>query len=864
MAAQDTPVMQQHARAKLANPNCIIFFRLGDFYEMFGDDAVLAAPLLDLTLTSRNRGKPDEIPMAGVPHHAAHSYIARLLDRGHRVALCEQMADPKMVRGIVPREVVRIVTPATWSESPELGERENNFLGALELGEGGQSGVALAVLDVSTAELRAIEVPNLAAALAEFSRLGPREIVMSGASAEAFAEDLGRALPRAFVRIDNSALAPAVLEQVDGAEAFSPSAKLAVQRVLSYARACFPQQELTLFRVAALNATAYLELGLAAQSHLELLRSNSGIAGTTLLEVLDRTRTASGARLLRSRLQSPLLDLPEIRARLGEVRTLFDEDALRKHLGQILAQVPDLERLSVKLAYGEASPKDLGAIRRSLVAAREVMSSLSERPNEQAALRIPADLDVLEGLEGELALALVDRPPAQAKEGAIFRAGYDAQLDRLAGARMQGSSDIAAIESTLRDETGIGTLRVKYTRVFGWYIEVSRAQSSRVPAEWSRKQTVAAGERYTTPRLDELAATMLESEELFRARELELFHKLLQRAQVCAPLMHRLAHVLGALDVSLSLAEVAREYDYVEPKLQPGTTLRLEGARHPVVERMPGLLRFVPNDVDLSSEDARVWLITGPNMAGKSTFLRQTALAVVMAQMGSFVAAKAATLGVVDKVLSRLGASDNVALGESTFMVEMRETAHILRSATRSSLVIIDEIGRGTSTFDGMAIAWSVLEYLAHEVNCRSLFATHYQELTYAADLSRNIQNHCVLAKEEAGSITFLHRVVRGAAGRSYGVQVAELAGLPPRVVADAKRRLAEFERGTEAVDPADRGHVALEANLVTSPPSGVTSLLRELELANVETWNGLRALEFAYALKSELGRGAAARDNRS
>jgi len=864
MAAQDTPVMQQHAAAKRGHPDCIVFFRLGDFYEMFGEDAVLAAPLLDLTLTSRNRGKPDEIPMAGVPHHAAHSYIARLLEKGHRVALCEQMADPKTVRGIVPREVVRVLTPGTWSESPELEHAENNFLAAIDLSAEGEVGVA--VLDISTAELRAIEVADLAMAFAELGRLNAREVLVAGDSAAAVAADLKRAFPRAAVRVDEGARVPELAAGLEGASLFSAAVAGAVERVLGYARRCLPQKKLELYRVALLNPTAYLELGAAAQAHLELVRSNSSAEGTTLLEVLDQTETAFGSRLLRSRLLGPLLDPSEIRARLLEVRTLFERDPLRAGLRAELARVPDLERLCVRVVYGEATPRDLGAIRRGLSAAAAIHALLALAPPTLGPLRVPpTGLDVLPELHALLEAALVERPPVLSKEGSIFREGYDAELDRLAVARLEGSSDIAAVEATLREETGISNLRVKYTRVFGWYIEVTRSQAGRAPSDWSRKQTVASGERFTTPRLDELAASMLESEERFRERELELFGTVVASAASAARRIHALGHMLAALDVSASLAEVARQFDYVEPIIEDVPSLVLHEARHPVVERMNRLERFVPNDVDLGAQSSKLWLITGPNMAGKSTFLRQTALAVVMAQMGSFVAAKSARIGIVDKVLSRLGANDNLALGESTFMVEMREMAHILRTATQSSLVIVDEIGRGTSTFDGMAIAWSVLEYLSNEVRCRCLFATHYQELTAEAARSSAVENHSVAAIEAEGKITFLHRVQPGAAARSYGVSVAELAGLPARVVGGARSRLAELESSAG-------GRTGAASGVAESPAASTArglneaelELLSELGAAHLDSWNGLKALEFLHALQEASGRGAAARAKRS
>lgn len=845
MAATETPVMLQHAAAKRSHPDCIIFFRLGDFYEMFGADAVLCAELLELTLTSRNRGKPDEIPMAGVPHHAAHSYIAKLLERGHKVALCEQMADPKTVRGIVPREVVRVITPGTWMEPVVHTDAVNSFLAVLVLPPPDaprDRNVGLALLDLTTADLRAAEVTDLAAAFSELQRLSPRELLIFGPGAGAVVSSAVTLLPRTTVRESAQELESGELRRVPGIEAAPPRAQMAVRRVLSFAQACMPGKEIPLFRAHLWNTSGTLEFGQGASTHLELVESISGDRSATLLFVIDRTKTAAGARLLRSRLLAPLTDSEAIRARLGEVRSLVMRDRLRVSLREQLSDVTDLERLAVRVTYGEASPRDLGLIRRGLAAGARVVQELEANRADGLfeALHFPEGADVVPEVLALLERALVERPAATIKEGGIFREGFDASLDRARLLCDSGSESMTRIEERLRQQTGISGLRARYTRVFGWYVEVTRSQASKAPPGWTRKQTVAGGERYTFPELDELAREMLEAEEAHRARELELFASLIQSVASAARRIHELAHRLAALDVAASLADLAREYDYVEPTVTDDVLLELKDARHPVVERRAGRDRFVPNDASLDASGERMWLITGPNMAGKSTFLRQTALIVILAQMGSFVPAKSAHIGVVDKVLSRLGAGDNLAGGESTFMVEMRETAAILRQATPSSLVIVDEIGRGTSTFDGLSIAWAVADYLERVIRCRSLFATHYHELTRLGEAGQSVKNHAALATEEGGTIAFLHRIVSGAASKSYGISVARLAGLPSEVLEKASSILAVLEAPSRPEVSSER---------YAPPESAVERKLVELDL---DRMTGLEALTLLHALRDE------------
>src|SRR6187551_2017581 len=813
MSARLTPVMQQHAEAKRAHPDAIIFFRLGDFYEMFGDDAVVAAPLLELTLTSRNKGKADEIPLAGLPHHAAAGYIARLLSLGHKVAICEQMADPAKCKGIVPRQVVRVITPGLVTEREHLDASANNFLAALEVTP---SAVGVSLFDFSTVELLSAELPDIPSALAELSRARPREIlvVFESDAARPGVLEAVTALGRAALREDSALVdaeaTQALGELAEDAAALPVSARRAVARALRFARACNPGVELPARRIARWEPATLLAIDRVAQSHLELVESVSGRREATLLGVLDATNTPMGARLLRRRLLAPLTDVERIRRRLDLVESLVVHARLREELTRELGQVGDIERLAVRSSLRAATPRDLGALRDGLVAARataNVLESVAD-PGLRETLGVTKQgLDTVPELAALLERALVARPPVQAKDGEIFRPEFDVELAELAELRKSGTARMVELEARLKQETGIGTLKVRFTRVFGWYIEVSRGQSARVPETYRRKQTVATGERYSTSELDELADRIAHAEELHRERELALLNELCAQAARESERVKALSREIARWDVAASMAHTAHRYDYTRPTVDASDQIMIRDGRHPVVERLAAQGRFVPNDVDLDLERERLWLITGPNMAGKSTLLRQVALSVILAQMGSFVPARSARIGIVDRVLSRVGASDNLAGGESTFMVEMRETAEILQNATRRSLVILDEIGRGTSTFDGLSIAWAVAEYLDEAICCRALFATHYHELTALGEGSRHAANYSVSARELDETIIFLHRLVPGAASRSYGVFVAQLAGLPQSVLSRARSLLESLEAGQHlAPRPSGRG----------------------------------------------------------
>ena len=802
-----TPVMQQFHAAKQTYPDAVLFFRMGDFYEMFYDDAIVASRELDLTLTSRNKGHPDEVPMAGVPHHAAHGYIAKLVSAGFKVAICEQMGDPSKIKGIVPREVVRVITPGLVTHEDQLEARSNNYLCAIDLTNQRHG---LALLDLSTGELLAADLEDsTASVLAELARVEPREILI-GDGLEELKKTLQQVLPSASLRNDepiDQAAAVAVLEQVmpegaaqDAVQAIHAAALAACGRVLRMAVTCNPGRPLPVQRVVPFDPTHVLQVDDIAQTHLEIVRAADGSKRGSLLAVVDKTTTSPGARLLRRWLLSPLVDIAAIRRRQDAVEAFVQDAVAREALRDVLDDVGDLERLSVRAVLGEATPRDLGVLRDSLLAAPraiDIVDGMTD-PTAREALGMgkgrPDDVGELRDL---LASALAERPPVLAREGGIFREGFDTELDETGRLQKQGADLIVALEAQLRASTTIPTLKIRYTRVFGWYLEVTKPNVPKVPSAWRRKQTVASGERFTNDELDDLADRLLHAEERHSQREMSLFAELVRRVASHADALRGLGHLLATWDVFASLAEVAHELDYCRPVVDDSDVIDIRDGRHPVVERLAASGRFVPNDICLDSANERLWLVTGPNMAGKSTLMRQVAHIVLLAQTGSFVPASAARIGVVDRILSRVGASDNVSRGESTFMVEMRETASILRQATSRSLVILDEIGRGTSTYDGLAIAWAVAEHLHDVIRCRATFATHYHELTELADTAPHAANYSVSARELGDDVVFLYKLVKGAASRSYGVAVARLAGVSEPVLARARAILASLESGS-------------------------------------------------------------------
>ncbi len=860
-----TPVMKQFAEAKSAYPDAIIFFRLGDFYEMFHEDAVIASKILGITLTSRNRENPDDEPMAGVPHHSAHGYVAKLLAAGHKVAICEQMADPAKTKGIVPRAVVRVITPGLVTHDGQLEARENHFLGAVEADEG-SFGVAL--LDLSTGELFAARAADPTRLVAELAGASPRELLLAP-EAHDLTPTLRHVLPLATLRSEAVASRPAdeTIAELLGAElakdasrSQDPIARRAIARVLAFAAACNPRERLPITRVARLESDQAMLVDETAQAHLELVRATDGGKKGTLLDTIDRTVTPFGARLLRQRLLAPLVAVRAIRARQAEVELFVLHARSRAELRAALGDASDLERLAVRVALGEATPRDLGALRDGLAAAPRARAAVESLPASERSALGWDKTDVVPELAELLSRALVERPPPTDKDGGFVRDGYDPELDRARELQKNGTELVVALEAELRQATGAASLRVKYTRVFGWYIEVTKSHLGKVPTAWRRKQTVAGGERYTNDRLDQLAADIESAEG--RALELEraVFEELTSRARAAGERVRALARRLAEWDVAAALAELAHQNDYVKPDVDDEDIIDIVDGRHPVVEQYAAKDRFVPNDTCLDLGAGRLWLVTGPNMAGKSTLMRQVALIVLLAQMGSYVPARRARVGVVDRLLSRVGASDNVSRGESTFMVEMRETAAILLRATRRSLVILDEIGRGTSTYDGLAIAWAVAEHLHDVIGCRALFATHYHELTELAGTSAHLVNVSVSAREHDGGVVFLHTLAKGPASRSYGIAVARLAGLPEGVLARAKGLLATFEAGSrpdrEPGAPPKMKGKAGQLGLFEAPSKESTAeraVVATIREADIDRMTPLEALQLVAKLRARL-----------
>jgi DNA mismatch repair protein MutS len=804
-----TPAMRQYFEAKRQYRDAIVFFRMGDFYEMFYEDALTAARALELTLTSRSKdASGGAIPMCGVPFHAADGYIARLVRKGFRVAVCEQVEDPKKAKGLVRREVVRVVSPGTLTDAGYLEAREPAFLMALAPAHPGP-GFGVAMLDLSTGEFTAAEYlgAEADASLAdELAVLRPREIV-TPIGFEAASNLV--AASRLDARITNvepwtfeyEAARRTVLAQMQAQtlQGFGlehrHAAVSAAGALVQYLR---DTQKADLAHVRDLSfrtGTDCLLIDPTTLRNLEVIESSDGARAGSLLHEIDRTITPMGGRLLRSWLLRPLVSIERIQDRLDAVEDFAFRGTARVKLRDTLKSVHDIERLVARAALGTAGPRDLVSLRQSIAAVPRVRMVLEDFQSPLVN-SLSAELDDLADVRDELDRTLIDEPPAVAREGGLVRDGIDAELDELRTISRSGKQRIAEMEEAERARTGISSLKIRYNRVFGYYIEVSKSNLAHVPADYHRKQTIAGGERFITPGLKEYEEKVLGADERIVEREIEIFEALRSKVASEAPRIQDTARGLASLDVLAALAETAALQNYTKPLMHGGDELTAADARHPVVERhVPDA--FVPNDVTLDGGVRQLIILTGPNMGGKSTYLRQCALLCLMAQAGSFVPARSAKLPIVDRLFARVGASDNIARGQSTFMVEMQETANILHMATPRSLVILDEIGRGTATFDGLSLAWAVAEHLASNPKARpkTIFATHYHELTDLADALSSVANFHVVVREWNDDLVLLRKVVPGRADRSYGIQVARLAGLPPAVVARAREILVGLER---------------------------------------------------------------------
>jgi DNA mismatch repair protein MutS len=898
-SALDTPMMRQYLALKAQHPDALLFYRMGDFYELFLDDAERAAPLLDITLTTRDKGKPDAVPMCGVPVHGVDPYLKRLAELGLRVAICEQVEDARAAGGrrLVRREVVEVVTPGLVGDPEGLDAAREVALAALDLAaEAGQIG--LAALEASTGEFRATAATGApgtlpAALLEELARIAPRELLLPAPVDEALAAALRAALPGAVqTAVDAASFAPGAAPARP--EGFDPGAADAATRaaaaVLAYLGALQP---FALRHAARLRRYALgdaMVLDAATRAHLELFESAADRTRRgTLIERLDATLTPMGARRLARWLGYPLLDPAAVRARQDAVAWLAEGDRRRAAIRERLRPVRDLERGLAKAARPTATPRDLAALRASLGALPALAAAFAPGEGDAwlpgAEGAPPPSLPVPEPVEAAFRLleeALVDEPPALprgsrgASETGFLREGYRAELDALRDAARKGREWIAGLEARERERTGIASLRVRFHPVHGYGLEVTKSQLGRVPADYERKQTLAGAERFTTPELREVESRVLGAHERAAALERSLFE------EVRTALLEHGAGILAAADAVAeadalqSLAEVARRDGWVRPEVDGGERLEIRAGRHPVVEAMllaRGSDAFVPNDAVLDPADAQVLLLTGPNMSGKSTYLRQVALIALLAQVGSFVPAESARVGVVDRIFTRVGASDRLAQGESTFMVEMRETAEILAQATRRSLVILDEIGRGTSTFDGLSIAWAVAEHLhdAPGLGCRTLFATHYHELVELAAAKPRLRNAHFEVREWGHEIVFLRRLVPGGASRSYGIQVARLAGLPDGVIARAREVLATLEahaadplavRGAAPGAPPPQLPLFASAGAGAAPPAataGERTVLQELRAVELDRTAPLDALLLLQRWRERLGGGGRA-----
>ncbi len=859
-----TPMQRQYQDIKQRNQDCILFFRLGDFYEMFNEDAKLAARELDLTLTTRDRGKPKEeqTPMCGVPYHSVDSYIARLVQKGYKVAICEQMEDPALCKGLVEREITRIVTPGTVTESCMLDENRNNYMGCI-YGESGKFG--LAFCDVSTGAFFSTVCADPQSVASELGRFAPSEVLRYGQNVDcAPIEDaifrrlnccVDEGQPGLF-RLDS---AEALLERHFGKSTSQlgltgmPAAAIASGALLQ-TLLTLQKNDLQHIRELQYYTTGrFMELDLDARRNLELTETmRSKEKRGTLLWVLDKTHTAMGGRMLRSWLEKPLLDPVEITRRHSAVEELVDSVIVRGELEETLRDVTDLERVQTRIVTGTVNCRDLLGLARGFRALPEVKRQLSK--TEAPLLRkLEQAIDSLSDCADRIEATIVDEPPLTIREGGIIRKGANPEADRLRDIMEGGSGTIAAIEASEREKTGIRTLKVGFNRVFGYYIEVSKSFMDQVPGNYVRKQTLANCERYITQELKELENQVLTAKDRLTALEYQIFTELREHLAQQAARVQQSAAAVAAADALCSLAAVAVQRGYCRPEITLGREIDITDGRHPVVEAMLKDSLFVPNDTHLGAEDNQVSIITGPNMAGKSTYMRQVALIVLMAQMGSFVPARSAKIGLVDRVFTRIGASDDLASGQSTFMVEMAEVASILKYATSRSLLILDEIGRGTSTYDGMSIARAVLEYAANpkRLGAKTLFATHYHELSTMEDKLPNVKNYNIAVKKRGDQMIFLRKIVPGATDDSYGIEVAKLAGIPNVVISRAREILSELESG-KASQPAPAAPQEPEDQVSMLDLTG-QRIIATLSGINVETLTPIEAMNELYKLKKLL-----------
>ena len=868
--AEYSPMMQHYLATKEKYKDCILFYRLGDFYEMFFDDAINVSRELELTLTGKDCGQEERAPMCGIPYHAAESYVAKLVQNGHKVAICEQLEDPKLAKGIVKRDVIRVVTPGTVTETNLLEEKRNNFIMSIFKKD---IFFGLAVCDISTGDFYSAEIKeenNFERLLDEISRYSPSEIIVNKMLSEC-SEEMQTIKERFDVYISN-----------EDEEKFSTDTdRIYREYALSDDKGNIVKDlEKRLFAVSAINGlityiedtqktklehmnkitiytiTKYMALDINARRNLELtekLRDKSKKG--TLLWVLDKTSTSMGGRLLRRWISDPLIEVKEINERLDAVEELKNDIILRGEITESLKGVYDIERLAGKISYGNANARDLNALKASS-SKLPAIKKLLENSNSKMLKKLYESLDTLDDLYELIDKAIVEEPPILITEGGVIKLGFNEEIDELKKAMTDGKTWLVELEAKEKEETGIKGLKVGFNKVFGYYIEVTKSNLSLVPDRYIRKQTLTGGERYITEELKELESKVLGAEEKVVALEYNEFVKIREYIKTQITRLQRSAMAISKLDVLCSFATVAEDFNYCKPTVDNSGIINIKDGRHPVIEKMLPSGSFVSNDTYLDKSSNRLAIITGPNMAGKSTYMRQVALITLMAQIGSFVPAAEAQIGVVDKIFTRVGASDDLSMGQSTFMVEMMEVANILKEATQNSLVILDEIGRGTSTYDGLSIAWAVAEYIENKEKCgaKTLFATHYHELTQLEDTLEGVKNYSIAVKEKGEDIIFLRKIVPGGTDESYGVHVARLAGVPKMVTQRANEILKKIERKNVLVNKAkekeDKKQVSGQLDMYNFK---LAEIAHELDKVNINELTPIDALNTLVKIKEEM-----------
>ena len=874
-----TPMMQQYMAIKEQYKDCILFYRLGDFYEMFFDDALTASRELEITLTGKNCGQEERAPMCGVPYHAVDVYLNKLVAKGYKVAICEQAEDPKQAKGIVKREVIRIVTPGTNLSQQALDEGRNNYLMCLVY-DNNQFG--LAITDISTGDFYTTEVATLKELYDEIHRFSPSEIIcndsfyMSGASLDDFKDRLHVSVSTLDTWYMDEAVSVQKIKEhfkvasLDGLGLTDfPSGTLAVGALLLYLYETQKNTLDNLTKITPYRSGGYMIIDSATNRNLELIETlREKQKKGSLLWVLDKTKTAMGARLMRNWIEQPLIEKKKITARQDAVEELYNDMITREEIREYLNAVYDLERLVTRISYRTANPRDLIAFKTSLGMIPPVKQLLSQAKSAELK-EIDERMDCLEDIYDLIEKSIQDEPPIMIREGGMIKEGYNEDVDKFRLSRTEGKTWLAELEAREKEKTGIKNLRVRYNKVFGYYLEVTNSYKELVPEDWTRKQTLANAERYITPELKELEDMILGAEDKLAALEYDLYCEVRDSIGEQVVRIQETAKAIAHLDVLASLACVAQSNDYVRPSINTKGVIDIQGGRHPVVEKMNNNQMFIDNDTYLDNKNHRISIITGPNMAGKSTYMRQSALIVLMAQIGSFVPAKSANIGIVDRIFTRVGASDDLASGQSTFMVEMTEVANILRNATSRSLLILDEIGRGTSTFDGLSIAWAVVEHISNPklLGAKTLFATHYHELTELEGKLDSVNNYCIAVREQGDDIIFLRKIIRGGADKSYGIQVARLAGVPDSVI-DRAKEIASWLEETDVTDKAKNLQVRTSAKKKEVVREAVPAekqmslfdiypadhpVLKELAELDVSNMTPIQALNTLYELQKRL-----------